>query len=225
MAEATAAPVTDRYDRYVQAVLRQLTEGSGARDRSDSQIKNELVRLIRPAYEQAILGRRRKTGEMNAAIDTDAAGRGMGTSTWVTDAKQRQLAGEAADIAGLNGEYLSALYEALLERIGERDRARLERMNTAQSVAGRMYDRWKQEEDAMNARPGGAGDAAGSGGESGRRGRTKAPAGSGQEATEQEAPGLRPKAAETDGLLPGKAVYKPTSMNAKRLNRKTQAAR
>ena len=44
------------------------------------------------------LERRRRTGETNAAIDTDAAGRGMGTSTWVTDAKQRQRAGEAADV-------------------------------------------------------------------------------------------------------------------------------
>ena len=225
MAETTAVPVTGRYDRYVQAVLRQLTEGSGARDRSDSQIKNDLVRLIRPAYDRAVLERRRRSGEMNAAIDTDAAGRGMGTSTWVADAKQRQRAGEAADVAAINGEYLSALYEALLERIGERDRQRLERMSAAKSAAGRMYDRWKREEDALAVAAGGgaAGDEEGTDGGGRRPGRSRAPeAPAAPDTLPATAAPQRPAA---DGTLSGKAVFRPTSMNAKTLNRRTRGTR
>ena len=92
MAEATAAtaanPGMDRYNRYYNTVLAQLQQDMGP-ERSDSQLKNYLTRLIRPSYDQAIAQRQQQTGQANAMIDTDAASRGMGTSTWVTDAKNR----------------------------------------------------------------------------------------------------------------------------------------
>ncbi|MBO7405321.1 MAG: hypothetical protein J6V24_10210, partial [Clostridia bacterium] len=127
MAEAAAAatnPGMDRYNRYYNAVLAQLQADQGP-ERSDSQLKNYLTRMIRPTYDQAIAQRQQQTGQANAMIDTDAASRGMGTSTWVTDAKNRQRNSEAADIASLNSNYNSTLYDSLLGLINQRDQNRL----------------------------------------------------------------------------------------------------
>ena len=86
MAEATTAaaqaanPGMDRFNRYYNAVLAQLQHDAGP-ERSDSQLKNYLMRMIRPTYDQAIQQRQQQTGQANAAIDTNAASRGMVTST------------------------------------------------------------------------------------------------------------------------------------------------
>jgi len=166
MAEATAAasnPGMERYNRYYQQVLTQL-QGDQGPERSDSQLKNYLTKLIKPSYDQAIARRQQQTGQSNAAIDTDAASRGMGTSTWVTDAKNRQKTNEAADIATLNSNYSSALYDALLNQINQRDQNRMNLMSMAQGIAGNMYDRWKTEEDAGKSSGGGGGGYGGGGG-------------------------------------------------------------
>ena len=171
MADATAAvnPGMERYNRYYNSVLAQLQQDAGP-ERSDSQLKNYLVNMIRPTYQQAILQRQNQTGQANAAIDTDAASRGMGTSTWVTDAKQRQRNNEAADIATLNSNYNSTLYDSLLGLINQRDQNRLALMGQAQGIAGNMYDRWKAEDDALAKGSGsGGGGGEGSGGGSRRR--------------------------------------------------------
>ena len=172
MAEATAAaaanPGMERYNRYYQQVLTQL-QGDQGPERSDSQLKNYLTKLIKPSYDQAIARRQQQTGQSNAAIDTDAASRGMGTSTWVTDAKNRQKTNEAADIATLNSNYSSALYDALLNQINQRDQNRMNLMSMAQGIAGNMYDRWKAEEDAGKSSGGGGGFGGGGGGGSSRR--------------------------------------------------------
>ena len=165
MAEAVN-PGMDRYNRYYNQVLAQLPQDAGP-ERSDSQLKNYLQRIIRPTYDQAIAQRQLQTGQANAAIDTDAASRGMGTSTWVTDAKNRQRNNEANDIATLNSNYASTLYDALLNQLQQRDQNRLALMGQAQGIAGNMYDRWKAEDDALAAQAaggGGGGGGAGGGG-------------------------------------------------------------
>lgn len=170
MAEAVN-PGMDRYNRYYNQVLAQLQQDAGP-ERSDSQLKNYLQRIIRPTYDQAIAQRQLQTGQANAAIDTDAASRGMGTSTWVTDAKNRQRNNEANDIATLNSNYASTLYDALLNQLQQRDQNRLALMGQAQGIAGNMYDRWKAEEAAANAGSGGGGGLIGGGGGGGSRRRS-----------------------------------------------------
>lgn len=162
MAEAVN-PGMDRYNRYYNSVLAQLQQDAGP-ERSDSQLKNYLQKIIRPTYDQAIAQRQLQTGQANAAIDTDAGSRGMGTSTWVTDAKMRQRNQEAADVANLNSNYNSTLYDALLNQLNQRDQYRLSLMNQAQGIAGGMYDRWKAEEDAAAAAAAGGGGGGYSGG-------------------------------------------------------------
>ena len=230
---ATAAnPGMERYNRYYNAVLQQLQADQGP-ERSDSQLKNYLQKMIRPSYEQAIAQRQQQTGQNNAAIDTDAASRGMGTSTWVTDAKNRQKNSEAADIANLNSNYNSALYEALLAQIQQRDQNRLNLMGQAQSIAGNMYDRWKAEDDALKAAANAGGG--GSGGSDGGSPRPKpkpvpdpTDPGYGLETNPLTGTGDLTKDTKVpvqNKLIPGKAVYKPTSQNADWLNKKTQYIR
>ena len=149
-------PGMDRYNRYYQTVLAQLQNDQGPQ-RTDSQLKNYLQDMIRPSYDQAIRARQQQTGQATAAIDTDAASRGMGTSTWVTDAKNRMRNSEAADIAQINSNYNATLYDALVNQLNQRDQLRANLMSQAQSVAGNMYDRWKAEEPATGGSGSGGG--------------------------------------------------------------------
>ena len=140
-------PGMDRYNRYYEQVLANLQNSVGPY-RTDSQLKNYLQKIIRPGYDQAIAQRQQQTGQANAAIDADAASRGMGTSTWVTDAKARQQNSEAADVAGLNQNYNSALYEALLGQMQQRDEQKMNLASMANSIVGNMYGEFKRDDPA-----------------------------------------------------------------------------
>ena len=159
MAEASTVPTVDTYNKYYQAVLAGLQGENGMPERTDSQLKNYLTRIMRPTYDQAIRQRQLQTGQNRAAIDADAASRGMGTSSWVSDAKMRQGTQEARDIADIENSYNSALYEALLAQMQQRDANRLQLMNMASGLAGNLY--------AQDQQPSGGGGSYG--GSSGRR--------------------------------------------------------
>jgi murein DD-endopeptidase MepM/ murein hydrolase activator NlpD len=87
----------------------------------DATLKANLEAALRPMYDQSVEALRQKRIANNAAIDVDAASRGMGNSTWVTDAKLRQLRGESDQLASLNANYNNQLYSALLDAIKDRD--------------------------------------------------------------------------------------------------------
>ena len=163
MAEATAAnPGMERYDRYYNQVLAMLQNSAGP-ERTDSQLKNYLTQLIKPSYDRAIQQRQQQTGQANASIDADAASRGMGTSTWVTDAKARQQNSEAADVATLNSNYSSALSDALLNQINQRDQNRMNLASMANSITANMYDEFKKNDPANSHGSGGGGGIGGDG--------------------------------------------------------------
>ena len=92
---------------------------------SPSALKSALAKVMRPDYDKAIANRQKTAAKNRAAIDTDAAARGMGSSTWVTDVKNRQNDAAATDIAGLEGDYLSALYRNLLGKMSEQEANKL----------------------------------------------------------------------------------------------------
>ena len=89
--------------------LRDNIQSAVAKDPLQAKIEAAL----RPLYEQSIEQLRQQRLANNAAIDVDAASRGMGNSTWVTDAKLRQLKDESAQIAALEAEYNNQLYNAI----------------------------------------------------------------------------------------------------------------
>ena len=103
-------------------------------------ITDQLAAVYRPQLEQQILNRYGATKKQKAAIDVDAASRGMGTSTWVTDAKNRLMNAEAADIAGMERDYASQLAGDALNQYNQylQDRQNLDRYN--QSLAIQLGD-------------------------------------------------------------------------------------
>lgn len=119
---------------------------------SASTLKDSLARAMRPAYDKQVQQRRETAAANRAAIDADASARGMGSSTWVTDVKNRQRDAEAKDIAGINSDYNSALYSALLNRLNAQDElslsaqqanasARQNAQGQALSLAQGLYDK------------------------------------------------------------------------------------
>lgn len=114
---------------------------------SASTLKDTLSRAMRPSYDKQIAQRRRDAASNRAAIDADASSRGVGSSTYVTDVKNRNMNAEASDIQGIESDYNAALYSALLNRLNAQDELTLSAENSArdralgltQSLYGQIY--------------------------------------------------------------------------------------
>ena len=91
------------------AMLQNYTPQITYTPTSETALKDNISAYLRPAVDQAIANRRKQTGTNKANIDADAAARGMGASTWVTDVKNRQQNAEATDIASMESNYGATL--------------------------------------------------------------------------------------------------------------------
>jgi predicted RNA-binding protein YlxR (DUF448 family) len=119
------------------------------------ELTAQIAAYLRPSYDQAIAGRQTQTQRYGTDLDVDAASRGMGRSSYVTDAKSKLQQAEAADISNLESNYGAALSEALLNQynqhlanklntdtINAQLRAQLEQ--SAYDRAGDMYNLTKK---------------------------------------------------------------------------------
>lgn len=104
-------------DKKFQGIYDSIIASMG----DDDELKANIENALRPLYEQSLADLNQRRIERNAAIDVDAASRGMGNSTWVTDAKLRQLKDTEGNIATLNANYNNQLYSALADAIKDRD--------------------------------------------------------------------------------------------------------
>lgn len=149
---STAAKLPGKFQEYYNTLLSSLIGDSGYQEQSSAQMKNQLASALRPAYEQAKQQRALQTRANAARIDTDAAARGMGASTWVSDAKNRLQNAENADVAGINSNYISTLYQNLMDKLANQEANKLNvrqnAMNTALSATQGMYDKWLSEDSA-----------------------------------------------------------------------------
>ena len=135
--------LTDKIRSYASQILAALdVPQTTTAQRGGQEIENDISAWLRPSYDNAIADRKRATDTYRAQIDADAIARGMGTSTYVSDLKSRQLANEARDIANLETEYAAALgklvYEALSkqeERAFEAEKLNSERLYDANMLA------------------------------------------------------------------------------------------
>lgn len=131
-------------------------------------ITEQLAGALRPQFERAIAQRYGATKEQKARIDVDAASRGMGSSTWVTDAKNRIMNAEAADIAGLESDYASQLAGDALNQYNNYlgDKLALDQYNQklAQALGDDAYARTMQQLSAGLVKPVGKGGKGGGGG-------------------------------------------------------------
>ena len=94
---------------FSEMLARYMPETVSYTPLDQDAIREMLIEWLRPAYEQAIQSRREQTKRSNAELDADAWARGMGTSTYVTDVKDRAFQNEARDVDALEGNYAATL--------------------------------------------------------------------------------------------------------------------
>ena len=87
----------------------------------DATLKANIEAALRPSYDKSLAELQKQAAANNAKIDVDAASRGMGNSTWVTDAKLQNLRNAESARADLEGNYNATLYGNLIDAINKRD--------------------------------------------------------------------------------------------------------
>lgn len=140
------------------------------------EIRSYVESYLRTAYDQSIENRRKQTEADRAMIDLDAYSRGMGGSTWVTDAKQRLQDAEADDIAKMEANYQAGLNEAVLNQYNQAVAQGLAAQNNAYDLAKDLYSLGQNAKAGVGSMAGsgsGGGGGGGGGGYSYRRGKKK----------------------------------------------------
>ena len=129
------------------------------------EIKSYVESYLRTAYDQSIENRRKQTEADRAMIDLDAYSRGMGGSTWVTDAKQRLQDAEADDIAKMEANYQAGLNEAVLNQYNQAVAQGLAAQNNAYDLAKDLYSLGQNAKAGVGSMAGsGSGGGGGGGG-------------------------------------------------------------
>lgn len=139
-----------RLDSLYQTAIKTLPANEIERavistpEMSLSSITEQVRSYLQPQYDESVRQRQAQTKQYKADIDADAYSRGMGSSTWVTDSKNRQLAAEASDIASLGSAYnanlaqnVAAQYENYLNR-----KASVDEINAANQID---VDKWNSQ--------------------------------------------------------------------------------
>jgi len=107
---APAASDEDVLSSYIDSMYaRYRPEELAFSEKTQDELSTAVAAWLRPGYDQAISNRTAQTQRYRAEIDADAIARGMGSSTYVTDVKNRQRNAEASDIASLESDYGATL--------------------------------------------------------------------------------------------------------------------
>lgn len=106
---------------YPNAEFQKIYESIYSTMPSNEALQENIEAALRPQYDAAIESLQQQRLAQNAAIDVDAASRGMGNSTWVTDAKLQRLKAMSADVAGLESDYASQLANALYSALQDKE--------------------------------------------------------------------------------------------------------
>lgn len=122
---STNAPQMLEY-REIAAPAKITPQQIQIEEQNQEDLARQVSAYLRPYVDNAINARRTQTGRDRAAADVDATSRGMGASTWLSDAKNRMAAAEASDITAMENEYLGNVgqqafnaYQAYLDRAKE----------------------------------------------------------------------------------------------------------
>jgi hypothetical protein len=84
---------------------------------SQDEYLTNFQNALRPGYDLAIDKRQKQTDTNKAELDVDAASRGMGASTWVSDVKNRQNQYENDDISTMESQYSAAIAQQLMNAL------------------------------------------------------------------------------------------------------------
>lgn len=157
-------------------LANMVLEGYNLPTTDKDEIRSYVESYLRTAYDQSIENRRKQTEADRAMIDLDAYSRGMGGSTWVTDAKQRLQDAEADDIAKMEANYQAGLNEAVLNQYNQAVAQGLAAQNNAYDLAKDLYSLGQNAKAGVGSMAGsgsGGGGGGGGGGYSYRRGKKK----------------------------------------------------
>lgn len=153
-------------------LAKMVLEGYNLPTTDKDEIKSYVESYLRTAYDQSIENRRKQTEADRAMIDLDAYSRGMGGSTWVTDAKQRLQDSEADDIAKMEANYQAGLNEAVLNQYNQAVAQGLAAQNNAYDLAKDLYSLGQNAKAGVGSVPS-SGGGGGGGGYSYSRGKKK----------------------------------------------------
>lgn len=131
--EVLGAYINEMYARYAPEELT-------LDEKNEGELRDSVAEWLRPGYDQAIANRKSQTLTNRAALDADAAARGMGASTYVTDVKSRLLGAEASDVASLEADYGAALAKAVAERQSEQSERLLDTQTYNAAQRKNAYD-------------------------------------------------------------------------------------
>lgn len=145
-----AAAQSDPFSQYYNEVLKRISVDEIKYDMPDKQtLTSEIGGFLRPEAERAISARRQSGSRSLAEIDADAAARGMGSSTFVTSVKARELENVEKDIGDIEVGYFSALeqrvFDAMLTAADKKlqaDTANSQMKASAQSAAYKEAMSW-----------------------------------------------------------------------------------
>ena len=155
-------------------LAKMVLEGYNLPTTDKDEIKSYVESYLRTAYDRSIENRRKQTEADRAMIDLDAYSRGMGGSTWVTDAKQRLQDAEADDIAKMEANYQAGLNEAVLNQYNQAVAQGLAAQNNAYDLAKDLYSLGQNAKAGVGSMAGsGSGGGGGGGGYSYRSGKKK----------------------------------------------------
>lgn len=168
-----------KFQEYYQQILAGMNPNTiEYQAPTADEIASQISEYLRPAVDQQIRSRREATAQQRAQTDADAASRGILSSTWVTDIKNRLKQSENADIAAAESDYRAQLLQGVYNRQAqEADRANQIAMFNAQMKQQAEADAYKRAGDMYNLylsnkSRGGSGSSGGSGktGEGGENG-------------------------------------------------------
>ena len=164
---ATGAYSTDpMFQQYYNEILASMTPQTiDYQAPTADEIAAQISAYLRPAVDQQIRNRQQSTLQQRAATDADAASRGILSSTWVTDIKNRLMQSEAADVAAAESDYRAQLLQGVYNRQAQdADRAlqiaqfnaqmRQQAEQDAYGRAADMYNIYLQNKKSGGSRPG-----------------------------------------------------------------------
>lgn len=111
------AKIDDYLEKYKQLQSALIAPTINYTPTSRDQYLADIQAALRPGYDLAIAQRQKQTDANKAELDVDAASRGMGASTWLSDVKDRQNRYESEDIATLESQYAAAQAQQLLNAL------------------------------------------------------------------------------------------------------------
>lgn len=163
------AAEAQEFDEILNEMMEQFSpELIDYRPTDEQTLAEQIALWLRPVYAQSISERERQTERYNAELDADALARGMGSSTYVSDMKNRNFGYEAQDIVEIESEYGATLAKYLFDAMeADRERqlevetfnanAKNEAYDRAYSAAESLYAAYLENREQSNSRGGSGG--------------------------------------------------------------------